>query len=106
MIFKNTLIVISIFLAFKSQGQIRYTFLEGLWKIEGKEQYEEWRFTSNTDMSGWSYKMNGKKKIPLETLSIALNLVITMENKMKANDLPAVGFEFIILLPVKSGGNT
>lgn len=101
MVFKNTLVAISIFLAFKSQGQISYTFLEGLWKIEGKEQYEEWRLTSNTDMSGWSYKMNGKKKITLETLSIQKNSDQIVYNATVANQNDGKTIPFILNKEVK-----
>ncbi len=101
MVFKNTLVVMSIFLAFKSQSQISYTFLEGLWKIEGKEQYEEWRLTSNTDMSGWSYKMNGKKKIPLETLSIQKNGDQIVYNATVANQNDGKTIPFILNEEVK-----
>ena len=44
-------------------------FLEGTWKLEGKEQYEEWIVEDNM-LKGSGYKVTDGKKSTFENLSI------------------------------------
>jgi hypothetical protein len=54
-----------------SQNELtKLYFLEGTWKVEGKEKYEVWERVGNTELTGYAYKLvDGQKKIT-ETLRI------------------------------------
>lgn len=53
------------------QGQElnKVAFLEGTWKIEGKDTYEFWEKEEGV-LAGYSYKKVGEEKKMMETLSI------------------------------------
>lgn len=52
----------------------RFYFLEGTWKVEGKEKYEVWERSNNDELTGFAYKLVDGRKNIIETLRI------TMEN--------------------------
>lgn len=65
------IITIVIFLSSCIQNPAkRIQFLEGTWKIEGKEQYEVWEQNGKDALKGHAWKYDGKQKKILETLAI------------------------------------
>ena len=49
-----------------------FEFLEGTWKIEGKEQYEVWVKKEKNGLTGYSYKINDNRKTILESIAIKI----------------------------------
>ena len=48
----------------------RVMYLEGVWKIDGKEVYEQWELSSDASMKGKSYKVQNGRSAIMETLQI------------------------------------
>lgn len=46
------------------------TFLEGTWKLENQEVYEEWKLVENGSLSGISYKLADGEQTITESLEI------------------------------------
>ena len=44
-------------LAMAAQAQPHYAFLEGTWKLEGREQYEKWERDDSGSFSGSGYRV-------------------------------------------------
>lgn len=64
---------ISLFMAIAACGQselMSVAYLEGNWKLENKEQYEIWNTSEANKLEGYGYRMKGKEKVIIETLSI------------------------------------
>ncbi len=55
---------------FCQSDQNRWDYLEGIWKIEGQEQFEKWEKSADNQLIGSSYKMIGGEKVLFETLLI------------------------------------
>ena len=70
MISKYVLLMIAMFVMSESQAQLNAGLLTGLWKIDGKEQFEEWKQFANSDLYGISFNVVGDITRTLETLSI------------------------------------
>ncbi|MFY0604588.1 MAG: hypothetical protein JXQ93_11650 [Flavobacteriaceae bacterium] len=65
-----SLLLLTLLMTFCSQKGIeKVSFLEGTWKVEGKETYESWEKDANT-LVGASYKLREGKKYISETLEI------------------------------------
>lgn len=62
---KNTLTLLTLLFASISFAQLDISnFIEGTWKIDGKESYERWDKLNNTSFKGFSYELvNGKIEI-------------------------------------------
>lgn len=50
--------------------KLKFDFLVGTWKMEGKEQYEVWEKNKNNEYIGHSYNLNNGQKMINETLCI------------------------------------
>lgn len=50
----------------------RVDFMIGTWKMEGKEQYENWELSNSNELIGYSYKFKDSQKIITETLTIKI----------------------------------
>ncbi|WP_312192585.1 DUF6265 family protein [Sphingobacterium sp.] len=46
------------------------SFLEGTWKVDNKEQYEEWGRTNENELKGLSYELKNGQKIVSEYLKL------------------------------------
>ncbi|WP_297760541.1 DUF6265 family protein [uncultured Muriicola sp.] len=64
--------ILCLLLACSENKLSRVDFLIGTWKMEGKEQYENWELSNNKDLIGYSYKIKDSQKIITETLSIKI----------------------------------
>ncbi|MDX1627554.1 MAG: hypothetical protein R3345_02580 [Fulvivirga sp.] len=53
-----------------SQAQHDVQHLEGVWKIEGKQLFEDWKIMDNGDLHGEAYELVGGEKIVKEHLAI------------------------------------
>ncbi|MFD0878250.1 MULTISPECIES: DUF6265 family protein [Pseudomonadati] len=53
-------------------GLDQASFLEGTWKIEGKETYEVWKKNADGTMEGYSYKMKAGEKVITEHLTLKM----------------------------------
>ncbi len=69
--------ILCLLLACSENKLSRIDFLIGTWKMEGKEQYENWELSNNKELNGYSYKFKDSQKIITETLSIKI-----LENKV------------------------
>ena len=45
-------------------------YLEGIWKVENKQQYEVWNKTKTGGLEGYGYRIKADEKLITETLSI------------------------------------
>jgi hypothetical protein len=68
-------------------------FIIGTWKMEGKEQYENWELSNDKELIGYSYKFNDNQKIITETLSIKIienNIIYeaTVPDQNEGNTIP------------------
>lgn len=48
----------------------KFYFMEGTWKVEGKEKYEVWERAGNSEITGFAYKLVDGQKNITETLCI------------------------------------
>ncbi|WP_297693319.1 DUF6265 family protein [uncultured Eudoraea sp.] len=64
--------ILCLLLACSENKLSRIDFLIGTWKMEGKEQYENWELSNNKELNGYSYKFKDSQKIITETLSIKI----------------------------------
>ncbi len=81
---KTILILFSFIITLSSCGQSNLksaSFLEGIWKVENRDQYEVWNKTETDILEGYVYKIKDNKKITTETLSIS---IINRETVYKA----------------------
>ncbi len=69
-------------------------FLEGIWKIEGKEKYEVWKRVSNSELTGFGYKLVEGEKNITETIRIKLEngLIVYQATVPDQNDGAPVSF--------------
>lgn len=73
----------------------RVDFIIGTWKMEGKEQYENWELSNNKELIGYSYKFKDGQKIITETLAIKIleNTVIfeaTVPDQNEGKTIPFI----------------
>lgn len=70
----KTLIILGILVAFSSfiaQDQLNgLGFLSGTWKMENKENYENWKAVNDSLLEGSAYKMKAGQKVTTEYFSI------------------------------------
>lgn len=70
----KTLIILGILVAFSSfiaQDQLNgLGFLSGTWKMENKENYENWKAVNDSLLEGSAYKMKAGQKVTTECFSI------------------------------------
>lgn len=70
----KTLITLGILVAFSSfiaQDQLNgLGFLSGTWKMENKENYENWKAVNDSLLEGSAYKMKAGQKVTTEYFSI------------------------------------
>lgn len=86
--------------AFCSQQEIeKVNFLEGTWKIEGKETYESWK-KEGVKFIGKSYKLREGKKYVSETLEIKIEEDKLIYTATVLNQNQGKGIPFV-LQPVK-----
>jgi len=77
-----------------SFAQSQLSFLDGTWKIDGKESFEIWVLQKDGNLKGSSFKIiEGKEKL-LETLTITKeeNDVIYTATVLNQNDGESIGF--------------
>ncbi|HNP17725.1 MAG TPA: DUF6265 family protein [Fulvivirga sp.] len=67
---KALLLIPFLFLSINGQSQPNVKDLEGIWKIEGKDNYEAWQMTGEGNLVGKSYKISDGIQIVSETLLI------------------------------------
>ena len=68
----TSICILCLLLACSENKLSRVDFLIGTWKMEGKEQYENWELSNNKELIGYSYKFKDSQKIITETLSIKI----------------------------------
>ena len=68
----TSICILCLLLACSKNKLSRVDFIIGTWKIEGKEQYENWELSNNKELIGCSYKFKDSQKIITETLSIKI----------------------------------
>ena len=68
----TSICILCLLLACSEKKLSRLDFLIGTWKMEGKEQYENWELSNNKELIGYSYKFKDSQKIITETLSIKI----------------------------------
>lgn len=68
----TSICILCLLLACSENKLSRVDFIIGTWKIEGKEQYENWELSNNKELIGYSYKFKDSQKIITETLSIKI----------------------------------
>ena len=73
----TSICILCLLLACSENKLSRVDFIIGTWKMEGKEQYENWELSNNKELIGYSYKFKDSQKIITETLSIKI-----LENKI------------------------
>lgn len=94
-----TLGILGIIVAFSSfiaQDQLNSLgFLSGTWKMENKENYENWKGVNDSLLEGSAYKMKAGKKVTTEYFSIkALSGKIIYQARVpNQNNGKAVDFE-------------
>lgn len=62
--------IVYIFISLQVSGQSLPEFLQGTWKVEDKDTYEEWEMVTINMYMGASYKIKNGKKVVSENLSI------------------------------------
>ncbi|MDA7951358.1 MAG: DUF6265 family protein [Pirellulaceae bacterium] len=79
-------------------------FLVGTWKVEGKDEYEEWGMTDQGDLQGSSYSLVGEKKEIFEYLAITKrnDEVIYTATVLDQNN--GEGIEFVLQKHEEEGG--
>ncbi|MDH3697067.1 MAG: DUF6265 family protein [Flavobacteriaceae bacterium] len=68
----TSICILCLLLACSENKLSRVDFIIGTWKMEGKEQYENWELSNNKQLIGYSYKFKDSQKIITETLSIKI----------------------------------
>jgi hypothetical protein len=68
----TSICILCLLLACSENKLSRVDFIIGTWKMEGKEQYENWELSNNKELIGYSYKFKDSQKIITETLSIKI----------------------------------
>ncbi|MDH3321851.1 MAG: DUF6265 family protein [Flavobacteriaceae bacterium] len=68
----TSICVLYLLLACSENKLSRVDFIIGTWKMEGKEQYENWELSNKKELIGYSYKLKDSQKIITETLSIKI----------------------------------
>lgn len=68
----TSICVLCLLLACSENKLSRVDFIIGTWKMEGKEQYENWELSNKKELIGYSYKLKDSQKIITETLSIKI----------------------------------
>ena len=71
---KTILILFSFIITLSSCGQSNLksaSFLEGIWKVENRDQYEVWNKTETGILEGYAYKIKEDIKTTTETLSVS-----------------------------------
>lgn len=68
----TSICILCILLSCSENELSKVDFLLGTWKIEGKEQYENWELSNSNKLIGYSYKVKNSQKIITETLSIKI----------------------------------
>lgn len=68
---KNVILLLSaVFASLQMMAQTMPIFLQGTWKIEGKNIYEHWDILSENSMKGVSYTVDNNKMVVIEYLDI------------------------------------
>ncbi len=62
-------IIILLAVTFSCNSQDPILKLEGIWKVDGKEQFESWKLTNDT-LKGEGYKIKNGEKVIFEYLTI------------------------------------
>ena len=68
----TSICILCLLLACSENKLSRVDFIIGTWKMEGKEQYENWELSNNKELIGYSYVFKDSQKIITETLSIKI----------------------------------
>jgi Domain of unknown function (DUF6265) len=79
-----------------------FSFLEGTWKIENKDNYETWKVKSENELEGSSYKIKSDKKIVTEILTIKKvdGKVIYVAQVVNQNEGKPI--EFVLNIEIKN----
>lgn len=76
-------------------------FLEGTWKMEGKENYEQWSILNANHLKGFSYKKNAKEIVVTEYLDISSMGGEVFYTAHVLNQNEGIGIEFKQILSGK-----
>lgn len=68
----TSICILCLLIACSENKLSRVDFIIGTWKMEGKEQYENWELSNNKELIGYSYTFKDSQKIITETLSIKI----------------------------------
>lgn len=79
-----------------------FSFLEGTWKMENKENYETWKIKNENELEGSSYKMKADKKIVSEFLSIKKTEGKVIYTAQVVNQNDGKPIEFVLNKEVKN----
>ena len=90
----STICLLFLFVSCYENKTSRLDFLEGTWKMEGKQQYEFWEKNSKDGLVGNSYKIVNNEKLISETLSIKIveNQLIYGATVLNQNDGETIEF--------------
>jgi hypothetical protein len=78
-----------------SQNELaKFYFLEGTWKVEGKEKYEVWERAGKAELTGFAYKLVDGQKNITETFRIKLEngLIVYQATVLDQNEGVPVSF--------------
>lgn len=87
--------LVTIFPTDNTSAQFLPSFLEGTWKMEGKEIYEHWDILNEQSMKGFSYKIKDDKVVIPEYLDIILkgDEIIYTASVLNQNECKGIKFK-------------
>ncbi len=78
-----------------------FSFLEGTWKVEFKENYETWERVNDKELKGKSYTLKNQKKIIAEFLELKENEGKTVYTAVVMNQNDGKPVDFVLNKDVK-----
>jgi uncharacterized protein YciI len=94
---KNILTIVFLLVAETAFAQSNFPdFLQGTWKMEGKEIYEHWDVLNDNTLKGFSYKMKNGEMTISEYLDISCNKNVTIYTATVLNQNQGKGISFTL----------
>jgi hypothetical protein len=101
----KTILTLTVFfsmLTFSETNQKNdFSFLEGTWKVEFKENYETWERVNDKELKGKSYTLKNQKKIIAEFLELKENEGKTVYTAVVMNQNDGKPVDFVLNKDVK-----
>lgn len=88
------IVILGLFITCAESKISRFDFMNGTWKMEGKEQYEVWEPAGKGQLKGYSFKFHDNEKIITETLSIKISdhSIVYQANVPDQNEGKSISF--------------